>query len=81
MRRFNFGATNRPALKRPGSPFGQLTYGAPGPCKEVEPREEIVPEMFLENSEKPKVRTTYVADFNIPSRRVEAETTIDLRLE
>lgn len=71
MRRFRWGATNRPLLKRPGSGYGRMSYGAPGPTQEVEPRQDIVPEMFTENSENPVVRTTFARDF-------ETKTTIDL---
>jgi hypothetical protein len=46
MRRFRQGATKGPALSRPGAGYGRLCFGAPGPTQEVEPREELVPELF-----------------------------------
>lgn len=46
MRRFRQGATTGPSLKRPGAGYGKFCFGAPGPTQEVEPREELVPELF-----------------------------------
>lgn len=46
MRRFRQGASKGPGLLRPGAGYGRLCFGAPGPMEEVEPREELVPEMF-----------------------------------
>lgn len=80
MRRFGFGATNRPGFNRPGVAYGQFSNGAPKPVKRIKPREEIVPEMFTENSECPIARTTFAEDF-IRERnlnRDSAQTTIDL---
>ncbi|HMS24161.1 MAG TPA: hypothetical protein PKB15_00485 [Acidimicrobiia bacterium] len=46
MRRFRQGATNGPSMLRPGAGYGRLCFGAPGPTQEVEPREELHPELF-----------------------------------
>jgi hypothetical protein len=82
MRRFGWGATNRPLLKRPGAGYGRSANGAPGPMQDVQPREEIVPEMFTENTESPVIRTTYATDFRGNTKTQErGETTIDLTFE
>lgn len=78
MRRFGWGATNRPLLKRPGGGYGRLSHGAPGPLQDVTPSEEIVPEMFLENSEEPLVQTRYASDFTNNPYADRADTIIDL---
>lgn len=46
MRRFRRGATNGPSMLRPGAGYGRLCFGAPGPTQEVDPREDLVPELF-----------------------------------
>jgi len=46
MRRDRQGATKGPAISRPGAGYGKFCFGAPGPTQEVEPREELVPELF-----------------------------------
>ena len=51
MRRFRNGATQRPVFKRPGIAYGQYCSGAPGPTRQIKPCLDIVPEMFIENSE------------------------------
>lgn len=76
MKRFCFGAANRPGFKRPGVPYGQLASGAPRPERDVELLGELVPEMFTENTPTPTVRTTPIRDL-VPGRQV-GQTTIDL---
>ncbi|HQZ14565.1 MAG TPA: hypothetical protein PLT55_01820 [Acidimicrobiia bacterium] len=46
MRRYRQGATKGPAISRPGAGYGRLCFGAPGPTQEVEPREDLVPQLF-----------------------------------
>lgn len=75
MRRFRQGATKGPGLLRPGAGYGRLCFGAPGPTQEVEPREEIVPELFTgEKLEAPK---SSVQDFK-KSKNADGDTIIDL---
>ena len=88
MRRFNYGATQRPTYNRPGVPFGQYGYGAPGPTREVKLAAPIVPEMFLENTAEPLQKTYFVdshqtsngGETNAPQLQdLKAKTIIDLR--
>lgn len=89
MRRFRNGATQRPIFKRPGVAYGQYCYGAPGPTREVEPRKDMVPEMFTENSEQP-LQQTYFVDTHVQTNKkskanapdtieYKSKTIIDLR--
>ena len=89
MRRFGYkGAAQRPMYNRPSVPFGQYSFGAPGPTREVELCGPIVPEMFLENTGDPLQKTYFVdthhsqngGETNAPQLQdVKAKTVIDLR--
>ncbi len=74
MRRFRQGATNGPSMLRPGAGYGRLCFGAPGPTQEVEPREELSPELFT--GEVYEAPTYHVSDFF--SKDARGDTIIDL---
>ncbi len=89
MRRFRNGATQRPVFKRPGIAYGQYCSGAPGPTRQIKPCLDIVPEMFIENSEQP-LQQTYFIDNRQDSNnkvkidspeleKIKSKTIIDLR--
>ncbi|MFN8016262.1 MAG: hypothetical protein U0R17_06630 [Acidimicrobiia bacterium] len=73
MRRFRRGATKGPSILRPGAGYGRLSFGAPGPTQSVEPREDLSPEMFFDNTVK-----TQAIDF---ARQKDGDTIIDLTNE
>lgn len=89
MRRFRNGATQRPIFKRPGVIYGQYSYGPPRPTRDVEARTDMVPEMFIENSEQPLQQTYFVDSRAQDNSRVavnspdlqslKSKTIIDLR--
>ena len=75
MRRFRQGATKGPGLLRPGAGYGRLCFGAPGPTQEVEPREELEPELFT--GESREVSASSAQDFR-KLKDSHGDTIIDL---
>ena len=75
MRRFRQGATKGPAICRPGAGYGRLCFGAPGPTQEVEPREELVPELF---TGEPIVTTAQANVDSLTKQKDQGDTIIDL---
>lgn len=74
MRRFRQGATKGPSLNRPGAGYGRICFGAPGPTQEIEPREELVPDLFTQESKPESVSN---AD-DFASHHSDGDTIIDL---
>lgn len=78
MRRFRRGATKSPTNSRPGAGYGRICFGAPRPMQDVEPLDELVPELFT--GEK-ILRTTQLFDYeNIESEEY-VNNVIDLTTE
>ena len=77
MRRFRRGATKGPSDLRPGAGYGRLCFGAPGPTQEVEPREELIPELFHDGAYE---TTSYAQDFSLRDDD-HGDTIIDLTNE
>ena len=78
-----------PGPTRQIKPYGQYSYGPPRPTRDVEARTDMVPEMFIENSEQP-LQQTYFIDNRQDSNnkvkidspeleKIKSKTIIDLR--